>query len=165
MKSKFLNFEVDDKILKLICFSTILIILLLCLSLFLENGALRSYKPQADTKIDNGEEVVCDIEDINIKGKFIEISGTAYKKGQNIGFFDNRFVIQNMETKEYRALHTEMTYVDELYSVDGKYDCRRAGMYSNSISFGLKHGKYKVFIEYKNDNENILVDTGKTFKY
>ena len=165
MKSKILDLEVDEKNFKIICFIGIIVILLFCLALYLEMGSLGKYKVQNDMSIDRNKEVVFTIDKVNTSRKYIEISGWAYKRGQNIGYFNNRFIIQNQETKEYKALHTEMTYIGELYSVDGQYDCRRAGMYAKSIAISLKKGIYKIFIEYRNDGENVLVDTGETFKY
>lgn len=165
MKSKILDFSVDEKIFKIICAIGIVAILLFCMALYLEIGAVRNYKVADSTVMDDGEEVVFAIDDVNTSRKYVEIAGWAYKKGQNIGYFNNRYVIQNQETKEYKALHTEMTYVGELYSVDGQYDCRRAGMYAKSIAISLKKGTYKIFIEYRNDDQNILVDTGETFEY
>lgn len=165
MKSKILDFSIDEKIFKIICSIGIIAIILFCVALYFEIGAVRNYKLSSDIVLDDGEEVVFSIDDVNTSTKYIEISGWAYKKGQNIGLFNNRYVIQNQDTKEYKALHTEMTYVGELYSVDGKYDCRRAGMYTKPIAVSLKKGTYKIFIEYRNDDENILVDTGETFEY
>ena len=165
MKSKILDFEVDEKVFKIICFIGIAIILLFCLAIYLEIGVLENYKVPDNLQIDKNNDVEFTIDEVNTSRKYIEISGWAYKKGQNIGYFNNRFIIQNQETKEYKALNTEMTYVGELYSVDGQYDCRRAGMYAKSIAISLKKGVYKIFIEYKNDDENILVDTGETFEY
>lgn len=165
MKSKILELEIDEKIFKIICFVGILIILLFCLALYLELGTLGSYRVPSNIKLDENEEVVFGIDEVNTSKKYIEISGWAYKKGQNIGYFDSRFIIQNVDTQKYKSLHTEMTYAGEFFSVDEKYDCRRAGMYAKSIALALRKGTYKIFIEYKNDNENILVDTGETFKY
>lgn len=165
VKSKILDLEVDEKNFKIICFIGIITILLFCLALYLEMGSLGKYKVQNNMYIDKNKEVEFTIDEVNTSRKYIEISGWAYKRGQNIGYFNNRFIIQNQKTKEYKALHTEMTYVGELFSVDEKYDCRRAGMYAKSIAISLKKGLYKIFIEYRNDDENILVDTGETFEY
>lgn len=164
MKSKILDFNIDEKVFKTICVIGIIGILLFCIALYLEIGAVRNYKVPNNIITDN-DDIVFSIDDINTSTKYIEIDGWAYKKGQNIGYFNNRYVIQNQETKEYKALHTEMTYIAELYSVDDKYDCRRAGMYTKPIAISLKKGTYKIFIEYRNDDENILIDTGKTFEY
>lgn len=165
MKTKILDIEVDEKIFKIICFIGLAIILLFCLALYLELGTLRNYKVPEDISFDKGNTVEFNIDSIVTGRKYVKIVGWAYKKGQNVGYFDSRFLIRNEESNEYKALRTEMTSIDELFSVDGKYDCRRSGMYAKSIAIGLKKGTYKIFIEYKNDKENILVDTGKTFKY
>ena len=72
---------------------------------------------------------------------------------------------QNEESGEYKVLSTEMKIVDEFFSIDEKYDCRRAGMYAKSLALGVKKGLYQIFIEYKNDDENLLFDTGILFNY
>lgn len=165
VKSKILDIEINEKIFKIICAVGMIIILLFCLYLYLELGAIRKYKIPEDIKIDKGEQIEFTIDEVITSRKYIQIAGWAYKKGQNIGYFNNRFIIKNMQTNEYKALRTEMTNKDELFSVDSKYDCRRAGMFAKSIAISLKKGIYKIFIEYKNDDQNFLVDTGETFKY
>ncbi|MBR3696860.1 MAG: hypothetical protein IKM97_01095, partial [Clostridia bacterium] len=86
-----------------------------------------------------------------------------YKKNKNINYFNNKFIIQNQDTQEYKSLHTQMNYIEEFNLINDKYDCKRAGMFAKSIAVNLKKGLYKIFIEYKNDGENILVDTGIFF--
>ena len=165
MKSKILDVEIDEKSFKMICAIAVAIILLFCLALYLEIGTLRNYKVPEGMAMDNGKKVEFHIDKVVASRKYIEIAGWAYKKGQNVGYFDSRFVIKNLETNEYKALKTQMTSIDELFSVDSQYDCRRAGMFAKSIAIDLKRGEYQILIEYKNDDENILVDTGETFKY
>ena len=38
-------------------------------------------------------------------------------------------------------------------------------MYAKGLAIGLPKGLYQIFIEYKSDDENIVFDTGKVFKY
>ena len=165
MKSKILDLEINEEIFKIIFIVGVIAILLFCLSLYLEFGTLREYTISEDTIIDNSNEIEFNIDNIFTSRKYIEIEGWAYKKGQNIGYFNNRFIIQNEKTGEYKACRTKMEMIEELFSVDGEFDCRRARMYAKPIAISLKKGKYRLFIEYKNDDENMLVDTGKTFVY
>ena len=165
MKSKILDVEINERIFKGICIIGAILIFLFCLALYLDLGALRNYKIPDYIEIDRSERIEFRIDKIVASNKYIEIEGWAYKKGQNVDYFNSRFILQNEQTKEYKALHTEMTNVDYLFSLDDKYDCRKAGMYAKSIAVLLKRGDYRIFIEYKNDDENILVDTGEVFKY
>lgn len=165
MKSKILDTEIDEKIFKIFCYIGLAVIILFCLALYLEIGTLRNYKVPDNITIDKGKKIEYHIDNVVSGRKYIKIVGWAYKKGQNVGYFDSRFLIKNRNTGEFKALKTAMTSVDELFSVDGKYDCRRSGMYAKSIAIGLKKGLYDIFIEYKNDNENILVDTGIDLEY
>ena len=162
---KIIDVEVEEKFFKRIVFIGMLVIILVLLIVFLDLGLIRNYKIPEGIKTKNGGTVEYKIDSIATGRKYIEITGWAYKKGKNIGYFDNRFIIRNEKTGEYKALSTEMKMVDEFFSIDGKYDCRRAGMYAKSLALGVKKGLYQIFIEYKNDDENILFDTGILFNY
>ena len=162
---KIIDVEVEEKYFKRIVFVGVLIVILALLIVFLDLGLIRNYEIPKGIKTKNDGAVEYRIDSISTGRKYIEITGWAYKKGQNIGYFDNRFVIRNEETKEYKVLSTEMKMVDEFFSIDEKYDCRRAGMYAKSLALGVKKGLYQIFIEYKNDDENLLFDTGILFNY
>lgn len=163
--NKILDTEIDEKIFKKIVLSTIILILMIVVIVFLNLGMIHKYKVPKDINTKDKSKVEYKINSITTGTKYIEIQGWAYKTGKNIGYFDNRFVIRNEESLEYKVLNTQMQFVDEFFSVDEKYDCRRAGMYAKSIAIGLKKGLYQIFIEYKNDDENMLVDTGNFFNY
>ena len=155
VKSKILDIEIDERIFKIICVIGVIFILLFCMSLYFELGTLRKYNVSEGIKMDKEEKIEFTIDEVITSRKYIQIAGWAYKKGQNVGYFNSRFIIKNMQTNDYKALRTEMTSKDELFSVDSKYDCRRAGMFAKSIAIGLKNGIYKIFIEYKNDGKNL----------
>ena len=165
MKSKILDVEINEKTFKGISITGAILILFFCLALYFDLGALKNYKIPKDIKLDKNAKIEFRIDKIVPSNKYIEIEGWAYKKGQKVDYFNSKFILQNEETKKYKALHTEMKNVEYLLSVDDKYDCTRAGMYAKSIAVLLKRGDYRIFIEYKNDDENILVDTGEVFKY
>ena len=162
---KIIDVELEEKYFKRIVIVGLLIILIVLLIVFLNFGFMPNYTIPKDAITKNDGKVEYRIDSISTSRKYVEITGWAYKKGQNLGYFDNRFVIRNEETKKYKVLNTEMTIVDEFFSIDGQYDCRRAGMYAKGLAIGLKKGLYQIFIEYQSDNENILFDTGILFNY
>lgn len=162
---KIINAELEEKFFKRVVFASIIIILLFLFIVFLNFGLMLNYTADENADTKNDGKVEYRIDSISTGRKYIEITGWAYRKGQNLGYFDNRFVIRNEETHKYKVLNTEMQIVDEFFSIDGKYDCRRAGMYAKSLAVGLKKGLYQIFIEYKSDDENILFDTGILFNY
>lgn len=162
---KILNLEIEEKAFKKLIVISIVAILIIILLVFLNLGMMRNYTVPADAETENKGKVEYKINSILTGAKYVEIQGWAYRTGQNIGYFDNRFVIRNESTHEYRALNTQMQMVDEFFSIDEKYDCRRAGMYAKSLAIGLEKGLYQIFIEYKSDNENLLVETGIFFNY
>lgn len=130
-------------------------------------GLMRSYKipANATTKNTNKEVVDFAIDEIVTGRKYIEISGWAYRRDRNIGYVKSNYVIKNEESGKMYKLNTDMVYRGEFYAMEQKYDCRRGGMYAKSLAIGLPKGLYQIFIEYKSDDENIVFDTGKVFKY
>ena len=163
--NRIVNIEIEEKYFRRIIFVGIIIVLVVILIVFLNFGIIKNYTIPYGFITKNNGKFEYKIDSISTGRKYIEIKGWAYKTGQNIGYFDSRFVIRNEETKEYKVLNTEMQIVDEFFSIDGKYDCRRAGMYSKSLALGIKKGLYQIFIEYKNDDEKVLFDTGILFNY
>jgi len=161
----FLDVEIEEKNFKKILMLAIIAILIIIILVFLNLGMMWNYEVPKDIKTNAKNKVEYKIDSIATGTKFVEIKGWAYKKGKNIGYFQNRYIIRNEATGEYKALNTNMQFVDEFFAIDEKYDCRRAGMYAKSLAFGLKKGLYQIFIEYKSDNENLLIDTGIFFNY
>ena len=162
---KIINAELEEKFFKRVVFASALVILVFLFIVFLNFGLMLNYKVDANATTQNDGKVEYKIDSIVAGRKYIEIKGWAYRTGQNLGYFDNRFVIRNEETHQYKVLNTEMQIVDEFFSIDEQYDCRRAGMYAKSLAVGLKKGLYQIFIEYKSDGENLLFDTGIFFNY
>lgn len=163
--NKILEAEFEEKFFKRIVLISIIIVLSIILIAFLNLGMMRNYSIPSEAKTKNKDEIEFRVDSILTGRKYIEITGWAYKKGQSVGYFDNRFIIKNEETKKYKALSTEMRSKDEFFSIDKKYDCRRSGMYSKVLALGLPKGLYQIFIEYKSDNENVVFDTGIMFNY
>ena len=60
------------------------------------------------------------------------------------------------------SLKTQKEQITDLHVVEGGHNALNCGMYSQSIVLGLKDGEYELYILYKNDGENLLVDTGVT---
>ena len=163
--NELINAEIEEKTFKKILILLIIIIMLIVLLVFLSIGVMHKYNVPKDISTSNNGKIEYKIDSISTGRKYIEIKGWAYRTGKNIGYFDNRYIIRNESTLEYKSLNTQMTIVDEFFSIDEKYDCRRAGMYAKSLAIGLTEGLYQIFIEYKSDNENLLIDTGIFFNY
>ncbi len=163
--NKLINAEVEEKVFKRILALLIILIMLIVLVVFLSIGIMKNYKVPSNIDTSNDGKIEYKIDSIATGRKFVEIKGWAYRTGKNIGYFNNRFIIRNESSLEYKALNTQMTIVDEFFSIEEKYDCRRAGMYAKSLAIGLAEGLYQIFIEYKSDDENLLIDTGIFFNY
>ena len=105
---KIINAELEEKFFKRVVFASIIIILLFLFIVFLNFGIMPNYIVDQDADTKNDGKVEYRIDSISTGRKYIEITGWAYRKGQNLGYFDNRFVIRNEETHKYKVLNTEM---------------------------------------------------------
>lgn len=88
----------------------------------------------------------------------LELSGWAYKQGQSIERFESYFILKSKENGRMYLLNSKMEQMPELQVIDGKYNCLKCGLHAQSIVLGLKNGDYDLYILYKNDNENLLVN-------
>lgn len=154
-----LNFEINEKNFKRILILGIVFIICYLMITFLSFAIPKIYNMDKNTVIDTEGTVKNGINNLYRGSMRLELSGWAYKEGQDVKSFDNYFVLKNRETEKMYILRAGMKLMPELQNVDG-YNCLNCGMESQSIILGLKDGAYDLYILYKNDNENLLVDTG-----
>lgn len=137
----------------------IAIIIVYLLATFVSFAIPVNYKMDENIVLDNEKMVKNGIINLYRGSLRLEIEGWAYKEGQAVNTFNNSFVLKNREDNKMFILKTGKQMVQELQFVDG-YECLNCGMVSNSIVLGFKKGAYDLYILYKNNFENLLVDTG-----
>lgn len=154
-----LNIEIDEKIFKKILITGIVVVICYLAITFLSFSIPRIYKIDKNTVIDEGT-VKTGITNLYRGSIRLEISGWAYKNEQSIESFESYFVLKNKKSEKMYILNTAMEQVPELQYIDNTYYCLNCGLHSHSIILGLQNGNYDLYILYKNNQENLLVNTG-----
>lgn len=154
-----LNFEIDEKIYKrLLIFGIVVIVAYLAIT-YMSLSIPRIYHVDKDTVIDTESVVKTGINSMH-RGKMrLKLSGWAYKEGQDVEIFNSSYVLKNKKSGQMYITKTSMTQIPELQDVN-ESNCLNCGLEAQSVILGLQDGIYEIHILYKNDNENLLVNTG-----
>ena len=158
-KIDWLNFEINEKNYKKILIIGIVIILIYLIITFITFAIPSIYHMEKNTVEDTQGVIKTDVNGL-YRGSFkLQISAWAYKEGQDLKTFDNYFILKSKANGKMYKIRAAKKTVPELQFVDG-YNCLNCGMEAQSIVLGLQDGDYELYILYKSDNENMLVDTG-----
>lgn len=148
------DLEVNKKgYIKIFCTCIAVVLVLLVVYYF----SLLKYTPftlENDTIISN-EGMNLNIDVFVHEGKKVEISGWAYKEDESIKTINCSYVLKNEETGKMYILKTRReknTNVPEVYSV--------SGIHTRFMHYGLSKGRYDIYVLYKNNDNNILANTG-----
>ena len=154
---KLLELEVDKKsYIKILCACILFVIILLVLTYI----SLLKYEKltlDQDTIIANiGEEnMSVHVDSLEHQGNKVEIVGWAYKENEETKTINSNYVLKNKETGEMYKVRTR--YQENL-NVPLEY--RNAGLHSRFLSYGLSSGTYDIYVLYRNNDNNILANTG-----
>lgn len=157
-----LDIEIEGKIYKRLFIIGIVAVICYVAITVLSFAIPRVYILDKNTVVDTEGSVKNGINTLYRGSLRLEIAGWAYKQGQDIKTFDSCFLLKNKGTERMYMLKTGKQYMTDLHVVEGGYNALNSGLYSQSIVLGLKDGEYELLILYKNDGENLLVDTGVT---
>lgn len=158
-KINWLEIEINEKIYKrLLLFGIIFMVAYLIIT-FLSFAVPSIYHLDKNTILDTEGSVKNGINKLYRGSLRLELSGWAYKQGQDVKTFNSCFILKNKETEKMYRIKAGMKRMPELQFVD-HYNCLQSGIEAQSIILGLKNGVYDLYILYKNDHENLLVDTG-----
>lgn len=153
----FLDLEINQKnYIKLfaICIALVVLILGIYYAVLL---IPKAYVPEKDTKVvafEEEKDLVVHI-DILAPGRKIEIAGYAYLIDDQVFTVDCSYILRNSESgKMYLAktIHEKNINVPEVYPY--------AGMHTRFMTLGMEKGNYEICVLYKNNESNILKDTG-----
>ena len=157
---EFLDLEINNKIYKRIFAIGIVLIVCYCVFTFFYFSLPCIYNMEKNTIVDENNTIKTGINSIYKGNIRLKIFGWAYKEDQDIQTFNSCYILKNIETGKMYKIRAQMKEIPELQNVDAKYCFSRSGLESQSIVIGMKKGIYDVYILYKNDNENMLVNTG-----
>lgn len=160
---KILDIEIDEAMFKKLLIASLILIFIYGTLTVISYSMLEPYSLGTETTV-NDEEIKTGISVLNQGTKRLQIKGWAYKEGQSIQKFNSSFVLKNRETGKMYLIKTAMETVEELRTVEGVYDCSKAGMSADCLIAGLEKGIYDICILYRNDNENIFAETAITLE-
>lgn len=154
-----LDFEIDEKTFKKIFVIGLVGIVVYLAITFFSLAIPRVYQMDKNTVEDAEGTVQTGINILHRGSMRLELSGWAYKQGQSIERFESYFILKSKENGRMYLLNTQMEQMPELQYINSKDYCLNCGLHAQSIVLGLKNGDYDLYILYKNDNENLLVNT------
>lgn len=151
----FLDIEITESLVKkLIIASLVLLIIYLAFTMS-SLLVFKSYTLGPDTSV-NGEEINTHIDLLEPEGKKIEISGWAYKEGEEIGKVKCNYVLKNQETGKMYLMRTKM---EENINLLNDEEHKMGGLHAQCLKFGVPKGWYDIYVLYQNDGEDILAFT------
>jgi regulatory protein YycI of two-component signal transduction system YycFG len=170
---EFLNIEINNsRYIKILIVSIILVIvylaltmssLLICKSYKLgSNTTVISINPENNVEnVEDGEiSAHIDLLEHETNGKTIEISGWAFREGAPLNTINSSYVLKHQETGKMYFMATEMEENINLVEEEHK----KAGLHARSLVLGMPKGMYDVYVQYQNDDEDILVFTLISFE-
>lgn len=154
---KLLELEINNKsYVKILCTCIISVIILIVLS-YISLLKYEKYVLEDDT-------IVADIgqEDMNVhidilepQGNKVEIVGWAYKEDEEIKTINSNYILKNKDTGNMYKVRTRY---EENYNVPIEY--RISGIHSRFLVGNMPKGTYDIYVLYKNNDNNILANTG-----
>ena len=154
-----LKIEINEKLYKRLLIIGIVLVIAYLMITFLSFAVPRIYHMAQNTVMDTEGTVKTGINHL-YRGSFrLELSGWAYKPGEDIETFNSCYILKNRANQKMYQIRASKKMMPELQFVDGK-QCLNAGIEAQSIILGLQIGMYDLYILYQNNQENLLVDTG-----
>lgn len=158
---EFLDLEINQKnYIKILMLSIIFVILILAIY-FVTLLFPKSFVPEEATKIvafEEEKDLIVHIDSLSPPGRKIEIFGYAYRVDESVDTVDCSYVLKNSASgKMYllKTIHEKSVNVPEVYPY--------AGMHTRFMTAFMENGNYEILVLYKNNENNVLKDTGIRF--
>lgn len=151
----FLNIEINEQLLKKVIIAAIILLIIYLAFTMSSLLVFKSYTLGPNTSV-NGEEINTHIDLLESEGKKVEISGWAYKEGEEIGRVKCNYVLKNQETGKMYLMRTKM---EENINLLDDEEHKMAGLHAQCLKFGVPKGWYDIYVLYQNDGEDILAFT------
>ena len=101
------------------------------------------------------KDLIVHIDSLSPPSSKIEIFGYAYRQDESVDTVDCSYVLRNSASgKMYllKTIHEKSVNVPEVYPY--------AGMHTRFMTIGIEKGNYEICVLYKNNENNVLKDTG-----
>ncbi len=121
----------------------------------------KNYIPEEATKVvafEEEKDLIVHIDSLSPPSSKIEIFGYAYREDESVTTVDCSYVLRNSSSgKMYllKTIHEKSVNVPEVYPY--------AGMHTRFMTAFMENGNYEICVLYKNNENNVLKDTGIRF--
>ena len=162
----FLDIEINEKlIVKILIVSVAFVITYLAFTMSSllvfksyklgPNTSVTSIEPQNATEFVPDGEISAHIDLLEVDSKKIEIAGWMFIEGQELKTFNSSFVHKNQETGKMYLMRTQME--DNINLVEEEH--KPYGIHAQCLLAGIPKGRYDIYVLYRNNNEDMLVNT------
>lgn len=155
---EFLDLEINQKnYIKILVLSIIIVFLILGIY-YITLLFPKKYIPEGATKVvafEEEEDLIVHIDSLSPPSKKIEIFGYAYRQDESVDTVDCSYILRNSSSgKMYllKTIHEKSVNVPEVYPY--------AGMHTRFMTIFMEKGNYEICVLYKNNENNVLKDTG-----
>lgn len=155
----FLDIEIDEKMFKNLIIIAIIIIIVYMAFVMSSLLIFKTFKLSESTSL-NSENIITHIDVLEYKGKKIEISGYAYKDGEEIKTVNSNFIIKHKDSGKMYRMRTQMEKNKNVEDIG--QEC--SGIHAQCLKLGIPKGEYDILVLYRNNDEDILADTLISFK-
>lgn len=150
--------NVNNVVMFLFC-TLIIVSILVCIIIYFNNSVPVDIEI-SDNKIENTELYEYNIDKIETNQGTIKISGWALKRDTRINTWESYIVLKGIHENQSKVFKN---FVDIRHDIKEKfngveYRYELSGFKTSISKAYLKEGKYKIYLLYKNNNENILID-------
>lgn len=151
----FLDIEITEALMKKVIIAAVIILIIYLAFVMSSLLIFKSYTLGSETSV-NGEDINTHIDLLESEGKKIEISGWAYKEGEEVGTVNCNYVLKNQDTGKMYLMRTKM---EENINLLEDEEHKMAGLHAQCLKFGMPKGWYDIYVLYQNDGEDILAFT------
>ena len=155
---EFLDLEINQKNYIKILILSIIIVLVILGIYYMTLLFPKKFVLDEATKVvafEEEKDLIVHIDSLSPPSSKIEIFGYAYRKDESVDTVDCSYVLRNSSSgKMYllKTIHEKSVNVPEVYPY--------AGMHTRFMTIGIEKGNYEICVLYKNNENNVLKDTG-----
>lgn len=155
---EFLDLEINQKnYIKILVLCIVLVLLILGIY-YITLLVPKNFIPEETTKVvvfEEEKDLIVHIDSLSPQRKKVEIFGYAYRQDESVDTVDCSYVLRNSSSgKMYlvKTIYEKSVNVPEVYPY--------AGMHTRFMTIGMEKGNYEICVLYKNNENNVLKDTG-----
>ena len=155
---EFLDLEINQKNYIKILILSIIIVLVILGIYYMTLLFPKKFVLDEATKVvafEEEKDLIVHIDSLSPPSSKIEIFGYAYRQDESVDTVNCSYVLRNSASgKMYllKTIHEKSVNVPEVYPY--------AGMHTRFMTVGIEKGNYEICVLYKNNENNVLKDTG-----